>query len=82
MKPNVVVPPAAKVPFQLAFVAVTAEPLAVTVALQDWVMRWPVASCQPTASATVQISLADAVVLRDGLTGLIEAVGHAPGGPS
>jgi hypothetical protein len=55
MKPNVVVPPAARVPFQLAFVAVTAEPLAVTVALQDWVMRWSVASCQPTVQLAVPV---------------------------
>jgi hypothetical protein len=43
---------------------------------------WVAVLAAHMASATVQISLADAVVLRDGLTRLIEAVGHAPGGPS
>ena len=43
MKPNVVVAPAARVPFQAAFDAVTVAPLLVSVAAHAWVIVWPLA---------------------------------------
>ena len=40
-KPNAVLAPLLSVPFQERFPAVTAEPLVVTAALQDWEMLCP-----------------------------------------
>ena len=48
VKPNEVVAPAAREPFQDRFLTVTADPLTVIAPLHSWVMLWPLASVQRT----------------------------------
>src|SRR5689334_11931095 len=55
MNPNVVASPAATVPFQLAFLTVTSEPLVVAVPLQSWVRV-----CDPgQVQVTVHLPMAE-----------------------
>jgi hypothetical protein len=48
MNPKDVLAPAASEPLQSTFVAVTLDPLDVTVAPQNWVTDWPVGKVQAT----------------------------------
>ena len=48
VKPNVVVAPAAREPFQDRFFTVAADPLTVSVPFHSWVMLWPLESVQRT----------------------------------
>ena len=53
VKPNDVVAPAPREPFQDRFRTVTADPLTVSVPLHSWVMLWPLASVQRTVQAVI-----------------------------
>ena len=53
VKPNDVVAPAAREPFQDRFFTVTADPLMVCAPFHSWVMLWPLASVQRTVQAVI-----------------------------